>query len=150
MLEGGDPDKIRERLVAEGLQTDSQAVAGVRAKFCCEYCGLDFLASVENFRQRQWDHIKPQGDNGPDVPDNLVCSSKFCNCLKCSWNPSRVVKGSNPSREELVEAGRNYIVNKKKKEQEPQLQRWRKATGWRVRDRLMLMNGAASGGNPRS
>ncbi len=38
----------------------------LRADFKCEYCGLDFLASPDNYKQIQVDHIVPKSKKGDD------------------------------------------------------------------------------------
>ena len=38
----------------------TQVEYGVRANFCCEYCGRDMLASVDSYAMWARDHIVPQ------------------------------------------------------------------------------------------
>jgi len=55
---------------------------GVRANFCCEYCGADLLATIESYDSWQRDHVVATARKGLDHLDNLALSCKLCNFLK--------------------------------------------------------------------
>ena len=84
-----------------------------RAGFKCEYCGLDFFASVANFKSIQIDHIVPLSKGGKDTNDNKAISCRTCNFdLKSRWNPAKGCDSKD--RDKLIEAARNYIKEKEK------------------------------------
>jgi len=47
-----------------------------RARVCC-YCGCQL-----NDKNKTIDHVKPLGDGGNDLPDNLVVCCRECNHAK--------------------------------------------------------------------
>lgn len=49
-----------------------------RAWHRCEYCDLDFLSSVENYKQFQVDHVIPKSQGGSDNNDNLAVACWTC------------------------------------------------------------------------
>ncbi|MEN6601159.1 MAG: HNH endonuclease signature motif containing protein [Bryobacteraceae bacterium] len=95
------------------------ALLGKRARFCCEYCGLDFLVSVENYKLWQVDHIVPTCSGGdPTDFDNLAVACKVCNWdWKNRWDP-RSAAGENASREALIQAVREHIRFRKSRTDE--------------------------------
>lgn len=50
---------VAKRLVATGKWSEESAWLSERAGHRCEYCGLDFFASVANYKCFQVDHIVP-------------------------------------------------------------------------------------------
>ena len=106
---------IIEKLVATGKWSESAARRGLRSKFKCEYCDRDLLASVDDYKEWQEDHIIPVSSGGEDTDDNIVISCRTCNVnVKSKWDP-RIVCGQNPSREELILAVREYVANRREK-----------------------------------
>src|ERR1700692_3399690 len=65
-------DQAVRNLVASGVLTDSQARVAVRASCKCEYCGLNFLACIENYHQWEWDHIIPKFHGGSEDEENIA------------------------------------------------------------------------------
>jgi len=103
---------IRE-LVNTGIWSEQAAHLCERAGHRCEYCGLDFFASADNYKQWQEDHIIPQCLGGDNSIDNLAASCRTCNVdLKSRWDP-REVAGATASREQLVAAVRQYVSHKR-------------------------------------
>ncbi|MDF1762997.1 MAG: HNH endonuclease [Oleibacter sp.] len=80
-----------------------------RAGHKCEYCGLDFFASVSSYKSFQIDHIVPVSKGGdPDSNDNKAVACKTCNVdLKSRWNPKD--RCNSDDRNQLIEAVRSYI-----------------------------------------
>lgn len=62
--------------------SETSARLGIQARFRCEYCGRDLLASVDDYDAWQVDHILPQSKGGPDDFENLAVSCKTCNFMK--------------------------------------------------------------------
>lgn len=104
-----DRDALVRELAKFSNWAESAARYVVRANFSCEYCGLDLLASVDNFKQWENDHIVPASAGGTDDDSNIAVSCRTCNWhLKRGWDPSSEC-GSNAEREELVDAVREYV-----------------------------------------
>lgn len=122
------PDVV-SKLVATGKWSEILARVSERAGHCCEYCGLDFFKSIENYKSWECDHIVPQSAGGPDEIDNIAASCRVCQfCFKRWYNPQNDA-GSNATRAELIEAARRYI-EKKKQEFAQQLERERDIIGY--------------------
>lgn len=105
---------IRETIVSELVETGKwsrdTAAAGERAGHRCEYCGLDFLASVAAYKLWQVDHIVPtcKGGSYGDF-ENLAIACKVCNIdLKGRFDP-RPGAGERADRAELIQVVRQYI-----------------------------------------
>lgn len=103
-----DINWIERELFATGRWGGDQPRTGERAGYRCEYCGLDFLVSLRNYRQWQLDHIVPQLAGGTDDIENIALACRYCNCdLKGTWNPN---PHNQPlSREELIAIVRAYL-----------------------------------------
>lgn len=120
-----DRDIIIQKLVSTDLLTADQAKLAVRASFKCEYCDLDFLASPENYKQWQWDHIVPRCGTGSDDYENLAAACHTCNvCFKSTWNPASVT-GLHASRPTLIATTREYISKQKLATESAYLERYR-------------------------
>ena len=101
-----------EMLVKTGKWHHETATLGISANFKCEYCGLDFLESPENYKLWQVDHIIPKRAGGTDALNNKAVACRQCNMdFKSKWNPVETTKTL--SREELIERVRAYIKYKK-------------------------------------
>ena len=106
-------EEIVERLFAEQLASDEAGRIGERARYRCEYCGLDILGSADNYKMWENDHIVPRSQGGTDDLDNLALSCLICNQkFKGSWNPTKVA-GMNATRAELIEAVRVHVSEKR-------------------------------------
>lgn len=106
-------DLIVKEMVATGKWSDEQVRIGLRAHFRCEYCGLDFYASPENYKQWQRDHIIPLTAGGTETFDNFAASCRTCNyCFKASWDP-RKRAGENATRTQLIAVAQDYIRERK-------------------------------------
>lgn len=55
-----------------------------RADFACEYCGA---TETDTGGKLTIDHYRPQAQNGPDIPDNLLYSCHRCNQYKADYWP---------------------------------------------------------------
>jgi 5-methylcytosine-specific restriction endonuclease McrA len=97
------PEEVVRALVLTKRWSSRTATAFVRAGHVCEYCGFDFLLSVEALKQLEVDHIVPKtkGGGAGDL-ENLAIACRHCNThLKRNWDP-RTVAGPNAPREELL------------------------------------------------
>lgn len=118
-------DRIAQELVATKDWDARQARLGLRAKFLCEYCELDFFASPENFKQWTQDHIVPLHRGGIDDFDNLALACRTCNfSFKVRWDPP----DKNASRQERLAAARRYI-HEQKQQFEKRMAQWRAIIG---------------------
>lgn len=99
-----------QKLVATGKWSFESARLGERAGFRCEYCDLNFLANIDNYKLWQIDHIVPVSSAGSEIEfDNLAVSCKQCNVdFKSCWDP-RLTAGPTAGRAELIQAIRQYV-----------------------------------------
>jgi 5-methylcytosine-specific restriction endonuclease McrA len=105
--------EIMESLVSTGKWGEDDVKVGIRAGFKCEYCDKDLLASVDNYKEWQKDHIIPTSKGGEDINENIALSCKTCNVnIKSRWNPADVA-GENASRQELIKAVREFVREKR-------------------------------------
>ena len=75
----------RDDLIAElrSLGWSEEAFEiGLRARFQCEYCDRDLLASLDDYDAWQVDHIVPASREGASHISNYALSCKTCNFLK--------------------------------------------------------------------
>jgi 5-methylcytosine-specific restriction endonuclease McrA len=104
---------IPKKLEETGKWSENTAWLSERAGHKCEYCGLDFFASVANYRSIQIDHIIPLSKGGKDMNDNKAISCRTCNVdLKSRWNPAKVCDSKD--RDKLIEAVRKHIEEREK------------------------------------
>jgi 5-methylcytosine-specific restriction endonuclease McrA len=89
---------------------------GVRANFCCEYCGADLLATVESYDSWQRDHIVATAKAGVDHLDNLALACKFCNFLKRHTETTKPFELAD--RREALEVTRKLINERRAVKQE--------------------------------
>lgn len=103
---------IPKKLAATGKWSEETAWLSQRAGHKCEYCGLDFFASVENYKSFQIDHIVPLSKGGTDTNDNKAIACRTCNVdLKSRWNPAEHC--GSLDRQTLVAVVREYIAMRK-------------------------------------
>lgn len=108
-------EEIVAALVATGKWGPTAARRGVRANFRCEYCDRDLLASVNDYKEWQEDHIVPVSSGGKDEDENVAIACRTCNFnVKGKWDP-RSVCGGNATRQELVDAVRRYVAQRRTK-----------------------------------
>ncbi len=103
-------ESLIEQLSKETKWTAESARLGLRANFHCEYCDLDFLASPENYKLIQIDHIVPLSiQNTLTNFDNLALACKQCNfSFKRGVDP-RSTAGKDATRDELIQAAKEHI-----------------------------------------
>ena len=90
---------------------------GIRANFRCEYCDRDLLRSLDDYKAWAQDHLVPRKAGGRDDLSNMVVACHPCNsAYKKDWDP-RTVAGADASREELIEAARTMIAERRDAEQ---------------------------------
>ena len=105
---------------------------GIRAGFRCEYRDRDLLASLNDYKSWAQDHIVPQKFGGEHTFENMAVSCHPCNsAYKKDWDPRWVV-GNAASREDLIEATRQFIAAKRAAEQAV-LDQVREVVGWQSR-----------------
>lgn len=105
---------IAKQLADTGKWHINTAILSVRANHKCEYCDLDFFASVTNYKNFQIDHIIPLSKGGSDDNANKAVSCKTCNMdLKSRWNPATICTST--KREDLIQAIRHYIKDRENK-----------------------------------
>jgi 5-methylcytosine-specific restriction endonuclease McrA len=113
-MESSDEERIVSELVATGKWSDRFVRLSLRADFKCEYCGLDFLASPENYKQWQCDHIVPKKHGGSEDFDNIAATCRNCNfSFKGHWDP-RTQAGRDATRADLIKAAKWYIGERKR------------------------------------
>ena len=113
-------------MTEEGLATQlmtgfgfsrEQVTLGIRARFRCEYCGRDMLASVDDYRAWETDHIVPTSKGGPaDNIENWALSCWTCNRIKRNWLPE-AVGFEGLSREEQIRIARTHIQKNRAEKQ---------------------------------
>lgn len=121
---------VIDELRRAGLAGAWTAEAGERARYKCEYCDKDMLASVDNYLSWQLDHIIPESAGGDHTLENMALSCRECKVrFKRSWDPAYVA-GKDASREELILVVREN-VKKKRSSWVHCLSRSREIVGWK-------------------
>ena len=120
---------VIDQLRRAGLAGAWTAEAGERARYKCEYCDKDMLASVDNYLSWRLDHIVPESAGGDHTLENVALSCRECAVrFKGHWNPAYVA-GEDASREKLISAVRKN-VEKKRSSWVRCLSRSREIVGW--------------------
>jgi 5-methylcytosine-specific restriction endonuclease McrA len=97
-----DVDAIIRDLVATKKWSETSVRLCIRADFKCEYCGFEFLASPDAYKQIHFDHIVPRYAQGDDSFENQALACRTCNFnWKSRWNPQQGLRPG-ASREELI------------------------------------------------
>jgi len=111
---------MRESVIAALVATKkwSEGTARIfeRAGHKCEYCGFDFLASVDALKLMEVDHIIPLSKGGdPANLENLAIACRHCNFyLKRNWDPRSALNSSPHPREDLIAAVRQHVEKLRK------------------------------------
>ena len=71
--------------------SDEAFEIGLRARFQCEYCDRNLLASVDDYDAWQVDHIVPASREGASDISNYALSCKTCNFLKRHSSPAEPI-----------------------------------------------------------
>lgn len=107
-------------LLMNELNTNRQtAVAFIKSKGRCIYCGIDLLSDWHNYQCSQLEHILPKAKY-PDLEwneDNCVLGCTACNMIKHNFDPLKGCEAAsqNPSeylsshKEELIVKAREHI-----------------------------------------
>jgi 5-methylcytosine-specific restriction endonuclease McrA len=103
-------EELAARLKPLGWSLDAVQL-GVRANFCCEYCGADLLATIESYDSWQRDHIVATAREGLDHLDNLALACKLCNFLK---RHSDVVRSFNVEDRHQVIAAIGQLIHQRR------------------------------------
>jgi hypothetical protein len=114
-----DIEAIARESKALGWWTGKWFKVVLRAGFRCEYCGLDFLSSVNAFWSWSKDHIVPKSQEGTEDMDNLAACCHVCNNLKLKRLPP------GQDRTSRIAAATRYLCQRRD-ETEPKLKRARK------------------------
>jgi hypothetical protein len=107
-------EELAQRLATKNEKQDKKwsletARLSIRAGHRCEYCGLDFLASVDNYKLLEVDHFVP---NGGERESNKAVACHICNFkLKGQYDPSGGEGGL--TCEELIFRARRHIASKR-------------------------------------
>ncbi|MGC2210576.1 MAG: HNH endonuclease signature motif containing protein [Candidatus Korobacteraceae bacterium] len=110
-------EDVVQRLVATGQWSDEDARLGERANYHCEYCDLDLLENIQNYKLWQKDHITPIGSGGSTDFENLALACKTCNWnWKNRWNPRNIEPEH--TREKLIQAVRLYVAEQIRRAEE--------------------------------
>ena len=90
------------------------ATACERAGYRCEYCGKDMLASLDDYRSIETEHIIPRSAGGSEELDNLALSCPVCNSqrFKGRYNPAKDA-GEGASRDKLIQAVKEHLIKKR-------------------------------------
>ena len=90
-------------------------VLGLRANWCCEYCGENLLESPDAYASWQVDHIVPANAGGSGEVCNLAIACRNCNFLfKNEWDPrATAASGGSTDRDALIRAVRSYVAEKR-------------------------------------
>ncbi len=107
-------EEIINQLVKEHGWDRGVVELGIRAGFRCEYCGVDMLASVDNYFYN-WnnDHIEPASKDGKWEPDNMAVSCKTCNFMKGNRDLPRPAS----ARDEKIAVWQEWIRNRRTEKQ---------------------------------
>jgi 5-methylcytosine-specific restriction endonuclease McrA len=101
-------EEIIRELVTKHRWPPEQIELGERDGYCCRYCGMDLLASVDHFRQWSLDHIVPVSREGDRKdPSNLALACWTCNIFKRQWDPRS--RTASEDREELIRVTADYL-----------------------------------------
>jgi 5-methylcytosine-specific restriction endonuclease McrA len=111
----------QERLIDAKLLTPYTAEIAIRGKFKCEYCGLDFLLNVENYKQWEFDHIKPVARGGTNDLANRACACRTCNKTKLHFDPSEMAS----TREGRIQVAWEYIQQRNAETERDYLSKYR-------------------------
>ncbi len=104
---------IVRKLLATQKWSEETARLAYRARYKCEYCGLDLLSSPDIYRLWQVDHIVPKSKGGSDAISNKATACMPCNIyFKRKWNPRNNV-GPKATRKQLILAVQQYVREKK-------------------------------------
>jgi len=119
--------EVVKALVATRRWDELTAQVAERARYCCEYCDLDFYRSPENYKLMQKDHIIPSSSDGPHELENLALACTPCNfSFKRDYAPPRDAA----TREQRINAARRYVEDRKKNFDDGQLKRERLIVGY--------------------
>lgn len=117
---------LKDDLIATLLKLgwhEHNVVVGVKARFRCEYCDRDLLASIEDYDSWQLDHIVPSSQHGADdIPNKALCC-KTCNFMKSTFAPVGA------TREERLASAREYVTERRSRKLE-ELERIRALVGY--------------------
>lgn len=104
--------ELKESLVREKWDPATLELA-IHTQFKCQYCGLDFLSSVNAYDSIEVEHIVPKNP-GADEPSNKTLVCRTCNKMKRRWNPE-LHAPTQSDRQGLLSVAAEYIQDKRKK-----------------------------------
>jgi 5-methylcytosine-specific restriction endonuclease McrA len=81
-----------EAIIAAFSNWHPEAVRrAIRANFRCEYCDRHFLASLDDYKTLDEDHIIPTCAGGSEHGNNIAIACSMCNRMfKQTWDPRTV------------------------------------------------------------
>ncbi len=102
-------DELKKLLTSQYRFFAEPFEVGVRARFKCEYCDKDLLASVDVYEYHwEQDHVIPDSSGGASEFENFAFSCRTCNQLKDDWNPAATAP-PDAKRADLVRVARGYV-----------------------------------------
>lgn len=115
-----------------------------RANYRCEYCGLDLLASVENYKLFEVDNVVLKGlwPEGEFLFKNQALACRHCNYWRRQCDPRSVAPPGAP-REQLIEAVKPYIAKARARTQK-EVECVRNLVGWPA---FLLIDSPVTSGN---
>lgn len=90
---------------------------GIRANFCCEYCGRDLISTVDDYNAWQIDYILPKNRGGEDLSWNLALICKTCCFIKSNTIPTGMPH-PHDDREGAVAAIAKLVQHRRARKQE--------------------------------
>lgn len=76
---------------------------GLDQDFRCIYCGVDYLASYNEYRSAELDHIYPTSLGGEEDYENRAVCCRTCNLLKRDYEPT------GNTREDRIADARRHV-----------------------------------------
>lgn len=105
-------EEIKQSLVGEKWDPATLDLA-IETRFKCQYCGLDFLSSVNAYDSIEVEHIIPKNPGGEE-PENKTLVCRTCNKMKRRWNPAAHGADAH-DRQSLLAVAEQYVKEKREK-----------------------------------
>ncbi len=105
--------KVVQRLETEVGFSRELAVAFIRSKGRCEYCGADLLMNRQGYASAELDHLLPKSTyrRYASDPRNLVLACRTCNGVK----RDAVILGEGENAEDCLAEKREELIGRARK-----------------------------------